>query len=246
MTITASRFATRIFVACLTLGAASATSFDAVTNFSLTTNVASNIWSYWATPSTTISTYASNVALLPVLFDTTCGFGTSCWDVTSGINNLVLQNVTGADAFFTPTPGTTDARNNQLAYFDRGGIVLVRFTAPSAGSYSVSGFFEGDTDSPVSSTEFIDVNGNVGSPQLNATGVVAEGTTNHFNFVVSLSANNTIDFLIAGTPSSDYNSLATGFDATITPATGTPEPGSLLLVGVGLLAGLARFRKYSA
>ncbi len=98
MTISARPFAISLCLACLTMSAASAATFDAVTGFSLTTNVATNTWSYWGTTSTTIGTYASNVALLPVLFNGSCGSGTSCWDTSGGISNLVLQNVTGADA----------------------------------------------------------------------------------------------------------------------------------------------------
>src|SRR5664279_5809550 len=106
--------------ALLSCGVAFATSYNATTDFSLTTNVASNTWSYWGSTSTSVVNYFSNVTLLPVLFNGSCGFGTSCWDASSGAQNLILQNVTGSDGFFP----NSDARKSQLTFYTRSGIVL--------------------------------------------------------------------------------------------------------------------------
>jgi hypothetical protein len=208
---------------------------DAVTGFSLTTNTASNTWSYYAGTSTNVSTFASTVSLVPVLFNTTCGFGTSCWDTTSGEENLILQNVTGADVGGFPN---SDARNNQLTYYTRAGIVDLRYLVPTTGVYSLTGFFEGSANTSQSTQEFIAIDGNVGTPLFNMTGAVPFGTVNNFSFSnLSLSAGDTVDFLVAGTTTTpDLNSLATGFDATFTAGTSTvPEPSTLPLIAVGLI-----------
>jgi hypothetical protein len=215
-------------------GAAVATTFNAVTDFSLTTNTASNTWSYWYNTSTNVSTYESGLALNPFLFNMSCGLGTSCWDQTTGLNNLILQNVTGADAAFS----NGIARNGQLTFYTRSGIELVRFAAPAAGSYTVSGFFEGNAANPEQTTEAIAVDGSVISQ---STATVPFGTVNPFNFTESLAAGNTIDFFVAGiSTTSDLNSLATGFDATISQTVPAPLIGHglpvLLAVG-GMLFG---------
>jgi hypothetical protein len=227
-------------IALLSCGVAFATSYNAVTDFSLTTNVASNTWSYWGTTNTNVVNYFSNVTLLPVLFNTTCGFGTSCWDASSGPANLILQNVTGSDGFFA----NSDARNGQLTFYTRSGIVDVRFLAPTAGTYNVAGFFEGSANTSETTTELIAVNGNATSPVFSMTAAVPFGSTNNFSFSVSLAAAGTIDFLVEGvSTTSDLNSLATGFDATITSGGTVPEPSTLsflLLAGTPLAASLRK------
>jgi PEP-CTERM motif-containing protein len=226
---------TLLMAAVLGTSCASAAAFNAVTGFSLTTNTAANRWSYWGTPNTNVSTYAANVALLPVLFNGTCGVGTSCWDETIAANNLVLQNVTGVDALGFPN---SDARNNQLTYYNRTGVVDVRFLVPTTGSYSLSGFFEGSANAPEATRDLIVVNSNVGSPLFNLGPALDPfGTVNNFSFAsLSLSAGDIVDFLVAGTQTTpDQNSLATGFNATFTQGTsGVPEPGTIGIVASGL------------
>jgi hypothetical protein len=219
-----------LIVFALSLSRGFSGSIDAVTGFSLTTNTATNTWSYYGGTSTTISTFESTVSLLPVLFNASCGGGTSCWDTNSGPANLILQNVSGADASFP----ISDARNNQLTYYTRSGIVDVRFLVPATGAYGLAGFFEGSSSAPESSQEFITVDGNIGSPLFNMTGVVALGATNPFSFSsLSLNAGDTVDFIVAGTSTSS-NSLATAFDATFTNSA-VPEPGTLATLATGLL-----------
>ena len=122
---------------CLGLSTMQGATFDAVSQFSSTTNVATNTWSYWGTHSTDVTNFFTNAALLPN-FIPGCGFGTTCWDTTTGIDNLILRNVTGADISSFPN---SDVRNNQLTYFTRSGIVDLRFLAPTTGTYSLTGFF---------------------------------------------------------------------------------------------------------
>jgi hypothetical protein len=227
-----------MIVFALSLSCGLAGPFDAVTGFSLTTNTAANTWSYYGGTNTSVSTFESTVSLLPMLFNGSCGSGTSCWDTNSGPANLILQNVSGADA---PFPNS-DALNNQLTFYTRSGIVDVRFLVPTTGVYSLTGFFEGSAISSESSQEFIAVDGNVGSPLLSLTGALAFGATNPFSFgSLSLNAGDTVDFIVAGiSTTADTNSLATGFDATFTTGGGSvPEPGTFALLAGGLIV-LAR------
>jgi hypothetical protein len=239
-----SNAASLLALGVMSIATVLASPFDAVSQFSLTTNTATNQWSYWGSPSTTVSTYPGSISLLPVLFNGTCGSGTSCWDTNSGIQNLILQNVTGVDVSGFPN---SDARNNQLTFYTRSGIVLVRFLVPVTGTYSLTGFFEGSALAPESSQEFIDINGNTGSPLLNLTGAVPNGVFNPFNFSsLSLNAGDTVDFLVAGTSTDgSNNSLSTGFNATFTTGTSAvPEPGGFVLLagGLGILAVVKKYK----
>jgi hypothetical protein len=234
------------FVALVLLGASCSlgASFNTLTDFSLATNNATNTFSYWGTTSSDVTNYNSNISLLPVLFSGTCGFGTTCWDMTSSEDNLVLYNATGSDG---PFPNGI-ARNNQVTIYDRDGITLVRFLASATGMYNVSGFFEGNANNPQSTQEVIAVDGNVATAPLDLTGALAFGSKNSFNFNVSLNSGDTVDFLVAGaSTTSDLNSLATGLDATITTgASGpsVPEPAAYVLVASGLcVLGLIRRKR---
>jgi hypothetical protein len=223
------------FSAALGMSCATAGSFDAVSGFSLSTNTATNLWSYWATSNTSVDSYAANVSILPVLYNGSCGGGTSCWDASSGVQNLVLQNVTGSDFLFP----NSDARNNQLTYYNRTGVVDIRFLVPTSGTYSLTGFFEGSANAPEATSDLIVLNGNVGSPLFSlGPALLSFGAVSNFSFAgVSLNAGDSVDFLVAGTQTTaDANSLATGFDATFTQGSSSavPEPGTISIVAAGL------------
>jgi hypothetical protein len=232
----------------LLFGASSAFAvpFDASSQFSLSTNVAGNTWSYWGATSATVSTYASNSSLLPTFFSN-CEFAGSpplpCWDAAGA--SFIAQNATGSDH---TSNSTAIARAGQLT-FDPQGIALVRFLVAVPGSYAVSGFFEGSSTASPSqtSTEFITVNGNVVTPLFNKTGALGLGAVNTFNFSIALNGGDRVDFLVAGVPSGDIGSLATGFAATITPQSGVPEPGTFVLIvtGLAVLVAWVRRRHYS-
>jgi len=210
------------------------------------TNVSGNLWTYWSSNSTTVAGYSGSISLMGTLI-AGCGGGANspCWDQTSGVANLLLQNASGADE---PFPNSV-APNGDLTYYTRSGIVLLRFTAPSTSSYSVSGFFQGAATVPESSQDVIAVNQNVGGALLNSSGALAFGTQRTFSFSnVSLNAGDTLDFLVAGvSTTSGSNSIATAFSATITSGAATvPEPGTFGLTAACLGLAFLRLRKRAA
>ena len=98
------------------------------------------------------------------------------------------------------------------------------FTAPSTGTYSLSGSFIG---SQVNIGTFVGVVAN-GSTVFNST-VTSEGQIVPFSDTVSLLAGNTVVFSVGP----DGGLQNTGLSLTISPGTATPEPSSIALLSVG-------------
>ncbi len=116
---------------------------------------------------------------------------------------------------------------------------IVRWTAPSAGDWSISGLFQGiDVDQHSHPVEIVE---NGTTVLLAPTSIGSYGQVVKFSDTVVLAKGDTIDFMVS--TGSTFTNLSTGFDATIQSA--VPEPSSLLL---GVLATLgtgvfARFRR---
>ncbi len=118
--------------------------------------------------------------------------------------------------------------------------VMVTWTAPSAGNYSMSGFFSGiDTSEGSHPVEVV----------LDSSTVLFSTTINTFGqdytfsspTPLALNADDTITFEVE-TGNGGYD-LGTGFDATISNISSTPEPSSFLLLGTGILGVAFLIRK---
>jgi len=149
---------------------------------------------------------------------------------------IILQNTTGSTVNFS----TVHVPTNNLWLDPESGNVSITFTAPSAGTYSVSGNFLG-----------VDVNENSLLIEILDNGSVAwSGTLTSyeqdepFNFSESLNTGGTITFEVAeGTGTYGgcvYCYLGTGLDASISA---TPELSSVLLFGSGLLGLIPLLRR---
>ncbi len=122
-----------------------------------------------------------------------------------------------------------------------GDFSVLRFTAPSSGNYSVSGFFEGIAAQNTTTDVHVLVNGSsIFSDDLNDL-----NKHHDFSGLFSLSSGQTIDFIVGVGEDGNYNFDSTGFAATIVDPNPAPEPGSLLLLLTGLtcLGGFAWRRR---
>ena len=109
------------------------------------------------------------------------------------------------------------------------GDTIVRFTAPTAGTYQVSGLFQLIDVSP--SGVAVSIEG--GTLPFAAPLAGPYLTTANFSFSTVLLAGGTLDFVVD--PAGSYFNDSTGLSATIT-SSDIPEPASMALLGLGLTA----------
>ena len=139
----------------------------------------------------------------------------------------------------TPSPvccGITAVDPGQIfMHPDPGGqpdmFTVLRFTAPSAGSFTAAANFE-------------QLHSNPATTYLRVAGVVTDtgAGTSTLTEAGSIAAGQTIDFIVGPQPNGDYGSTSTGLFATI-DFTPVPEPASAAVVMIaGAAALLARRR----
>jgi PEP-CTERM motif-containing protein len=206
-----------LLLASSTSALADSEKFDAVTDFSASTNP-NGPWSYLFSGSL-FTTRACPLAP-----------GIECWWNGGSIPNspTISKNVTGVPI---RENGSVVLPPGELNMDPEADPVTVRWTAPDAGSWTITGFFSGlDAVSPAHAAEVI-LNS---SSTLFATTIDSPGEASHFTFTLTLNAGDLIDFNV--NPANDGFFLGTGFDATISngPAAPTPEPASWGLLSLGL------------
>jgi hypothetical protein len=208
--------------------------YDAVGDFSLTANP-NGVWSYGVLSSLTGGTFLADTTTLTNSNYT----GQMAWYNGLGQPNAsaVDKNTSGSTASYLSIVQPTN-----LLRLDGEDLTSdVRFTAPGAGIYDVSGLFQR-----------ID-NGNVPvSVRVNLNGVALFSADNFSTFNdqrvfnlsgLSLAAGDVLDF-VEGAP--QFNNDSTGLSATITfHPSAVPEPSSLALTTIALAIGLgvARVRR---
>lgn len=208
---------------------ANATTYDAVADFSTTTNPGS-VWSYL---------YTDSVQTTPALLTTlqSVAPGVNEWWSGGAVPDSVIV---GANSSGSPyTFSTRVYPVNELAMDPESGSAIAQFTAPAAGTYEISGEFTGiDTHGNSHPVEILD-NGK----QIFAGTMSQYGLSDAFSLSETLKAGGTIDFeVLTGSHGCSYCYLSTGLAATLTSEpTGVPEPATLGLMGIAF-AGLA-FRR---
>ena len=117
---------------------------------------------------------------------------------------------------------------------------IARFTAPSAGLFSVTSSFLGMDCCATNSDVNIVVNGAV----IWSANVTGYGATQAYAGSLSLSAGSVVDFAVGFGPNGTYYNDTTGISVDISQVQAVPEPASLALLGTGLVfvAGVTRRR----
>jgi hypothetical protein len=203
--------------------------YNVVTGFSGTSNP-NGVWTYdYNGTAYTSSQEVSNYL----------GTGLSGWSTGEAIPNriYILQNVTGG----TVTYSTVQDPTSTLWMDPESGTVSIVFTAPSAGIYTITGDFLGidkyENSHPV---EILD-NGTV----IWSGTISSDGGKDSFSLLETLKAGGTLTFYVGtGSSGCTYCDLSTGLDGTITEgATTVPEPGTLIMLGSGLLGLIPMLRR---
>ena len=191
-------------------------SYSAVTDFSATNNP-SGAWSYGykSFSSSTFTSYTSNGQPWT---------GINSWSPNSGGNccPLVAQNSTGGIQSYLTITHPIDLLNMHPG--ENGEWSVVRWTAPATGTYQIRGRFEG-IDRYGTTTNVRILHRGV---QVWAGNISYYGVQTPFDFNLSVTAGDTIDFEVSYGTNNTYFYDSTGLAAIITPAsalTETIKPG---------------------
>jgi hypothetical protein len=223
-----------VVVATLAAGGRAAV-WNAANDFSATSNP-NGAWSYgdYGGGGSSGTLDPTTFVRLPVQFSGAYG-SIEGWEMPGPANPVVSHNSSLADtvgSFSDPTTYTTQWLPNEVALHPLDGPTAVRWTAPAAGEYQVSGdFFP-------TQGENAPANAYVYSDTTQEVQFLSVSSTVSFSLLLDLNAGDTVDFVAWG--DNAYNKT-TGLDATIAsvgapPA--VPEPATLivwsLLGGVGV------------
>jgi hypothetical protein len=216
---------------------------DAFSDFSLASNPNGN-WTYGFT-STLGGTYSLLPTAAPGYFGVTnawLGIGVSGFfglgvyqftgSVPASISTITFQpgllDIHPGGTFIPPTYGPSQ-------------FVVVRWTAPSAGTYMITGLFTGIDVTPTTSDVYV---------LMNSTNSLFTGNINsysvplNFSPTVALAGGDTIDFVAGVGSDGNFLSDNVGFNAKISAvANPVPEPTSLVLFGSSLVSLFIRPRK---
>ncbi len=212
--------------------AAHAATYSARNDFSVASNP-NGVWSYG-----TLSSFTGGALTLFGTAESNRDFtGERLWDNNGTIPNraAVYDNVSGS----TVTVSTVVVPTDQLILDGESFNADVRWTAPAAGTYNVSGLFQrADTNSQSVSVRIVENGTTVLFGVDNFNGNGSQQSFALANLVLPMGT--TLDFAegAGGQPNND----STGLSATITTV---PEPGTLALGALGAVAvlGLARKRR---
>ena len=195
--------------------AAGATTYDAVSDFSIVNNP-NGPWSYQYSGGQLSDHF-------------TLGTDTHFWWDGQQVPNAVSvgKNLSGQDDSYE----TIVLPANTLALDPESQSVWVAFTAPSSGSYVISGAFSGiDTGENAHPVSILDGSTSVYSGTINSF-----GQSESFDFTRFLSGGDVLAFQVGtGSTGCSYCNLSTGLTATITTA--VPEASTWVMMAAGFAA----------
>lgn len=225
------------------LSQALATSYDAVTDFSSSTNTKTSTWSYrFATDTIRDGSYS----LLPTYGPLVPQFSPpqSAWAVAGNIP-FIGVNQTGSDATFIPGPGSgpfTWPNNTMLVHPGANpGLVVLSWLSPSTGFFDINfSFTDRDPNGGNGINWYVDKNatdlasGGVFAPSNPSSGLLSLNN-------VFVPAGARINFIVD--PNGDFFFDSTGITATITSAAAaTPDTGSTLELLLGAFIAMLGIR----
>lgn len=233
-------------LACVAGSAQAVTVHDATADFSAVSN-ANGVWSYGYETSLggsfTLYTHAEP-SLDPGVTGSADGWNAGAgllpWVAKAGPSGWDCCTSSGTTAH--AAAGTLTLHPGPMTEYS-----VVRFTAPTAGSYAIAASFWGQDDGTNSGGQrpgtTTDVHVRLASGDL-FTGAVngfGPSTTTSGGGTVSLAAGETVDFVVGVGANGNYYNDSTGLAATVT-AVPEPETVAMMLAGLGALAFVARRR----
>lgn len=198
-----------------------ATTWDAATDFSTTTNP-TGVWAYGTTGTSPGGTFTVYTQLSS---DGEFTYWNDRNDVPI-VGKAGATDWTGWNTVFLPV-GTLNLHPGPGSTF-----ASVQFTAPSSGSYKIDAAFWGADTKDTTTDAHISVSG-VELYSANVTGF-GVSSKKSWSGLVSLNQGNTLRFDV-GDGGNSYGNDSTGFSATISAV---PEPANIMLIvsGLALLA----------
>jgi PEP-CTERM motif len=201
--------------------------YNAVNDFSLASNP-NGVWSYGSLSALSGGNFTTiNSTLINASYT-----GQNAWYNGLQIPNAIVvdKNTSGV----TQTFQTVTLPATELRLDGESGIADVRWTAPTAGSYSIAGLFQRIDNGNVPVSVRVLLNGVALFSVDNFSTFNAQQAFNLAN--LTLKAGDVLDFA-EGAP--QFNNDSTGLSVTIIPNT-VPEPSSLALLGCGILGVLLK------
>lgn len=228
-------------LAAILSGPALATTYDAVAGFSATNNP-NSVWSYRAgTTGEPLLSHTGTVAGTFTASSTPSSL--SDWANTDGATPgfpgqaWVVDNNTASDST-NNCCGSILYHAHTLSLDGQSVGSIIRFTAATAGTYSITGLFESNDTSMM--THNVGVIENGSTALVAATSLVNGSQVTFKNLPVTLAVGDYVDFISYGFSGGSYGN--TGLQVALSDgaaSSSVPEPAPWMLLATGLLSLLA-------